>query len=221
MAHTVRITTIESLSHDVLRIITEKPDDISYQPGQACDVAINKPDWENEIRPFTFVSLQDDDHLEFNIKTYTDHKGVTNKLRSLSAGDELLIGDVYGAIHYRGEGLFLAGGAGITPFLAIFNDLEKRNAIGHNSLIFGNKAKKDIFLEERFQKLLGDRYCNILSDEEVEGYAHGFIDTELIEKYRTDEIKYFYLCGPDPMMTAVEKTLLDLGISKEAIVKEE
>ena len=76
-----------------------------------------------EKRPFTFTSLPGDDHLEFTIKCYTDHDGVTNQLGQLKAGDELLLHDIWGAIHYTNEGTFIAGGAGITPFIAIFRQL--------------------------------------------------------------------------------------------------
>ena len=46
--------------HDVLRIITEKPKTLDYQPGQAVDISIHKKGWEEELRPFTFTSLPED-----------------------------------------------------------------------------------------------------------------------------------------------------------------
>ena len=221
MAQSVSIKKIEPLTHDVLRIIAEKPEGISYKPGQAVDVSINKEGWRDELRPFTFVSLEDEDHIEFNIKTYTDHDGVTHKLRSLRPGDELLIGEVFGAIEYKGEGMFLAGGAGITPFLAIFNMLERDKKVGENTLLFANKAEKDIILKDKFEKLLGDNFVNILSDEENPNYEHGFINADLIERNRTKGIKYYYICGPDPMLDAVEKELKKLGVSDDAIITED
>ncbi|NTW09607.1 MAG: hypothetical protein HGA28_08585 [Anaerolineaceae bacterium] len=60
--------------------------------------------WENEIRPFTFTNLPDDDYLQFTIKTYPSHKGVTNELLQLRKKDELILGEVFGAIEYAGEG---------------------------------------------------------------------------------------------------------------------
>lgn len=221
MAQAVKIKMIEPLTHDVLRIVTEKPNGISYKPGQACDVSINKKGWEEELRPFTFVSLEEEDHLEFNIKTYTDHKGVTNELRSLNVGDELLIGEVFGAINYKGEGMFLAGGAGITPFLAIFNMLQRDGKPGKNTLLFGNKSRRDIILEDKFNDILGDNYINILSDEQIDEYEHGFINADLIKKYQKEGLKYYYVCGPDPMINAVLGELEKLGVSKEQIVLEE
>lgn len=112
MSQIVEIQSIEPVTHDVLHITAEKPASLSYVPGQAVDVSVNKPGWENELRPFTFTSLPEDKYIEFTIKTYPDHNGVTNELRSLSKGDSLIIHDVFGTIAYKGEGVFIAGGAG-------------------------------------------------------------------------------------------------------------
>jgi len=43
--------------------------------------------------------------------------------------DELILHDVFGAISYMGEGVFIAGGAGITPFISIFRYLKLKNVI--------------------------------------------------------------------------------------------
>ncbi len=220
MAQNVKIRKIEHLTHDVLRIIADKPKGISYNPGQAADVAVNKPGWEQEWRSFTFTSLPHEDYIEFNIKTYTSHNGVTNQLLSLHEGDELIIGDVYGDIAYKGEGVFIAGGAGITPFIAILRDLERKHAIGNNKLLFANKTKGDIIREGDFKKLLGGNYINVLSDETIAGYEHGFITMEMIKKYSDANLKYYYLCGSPPMMNAMEKHLASLGVDDSHIVKE-
>ena len=102
-----------------------------------------------EKRPFTFTCLPNDDYLEFTIKTYPSHKGVTNELLQLKQEDELILHDVFGAIAYKGEGVFIAGGAGVTPFISIFRFLRSKNEIGGNKLIFANKRKADIILKAR------------------------------------------------------------------------
>lgn len=219
MAQAVKIKSIEHLTHDVLKIVAEKPTGLQFTPGQAVDVAVNKPGWEKEWRSFTFTSLPDEDEIEFNIKTYPSHNGVTNQLLALKADDELIIGSVYGDIVYKGEGIFIAGGAGITPFLAILRNLKKQGEIGNNKLIFANKTKGDIIREDFFKELLGKNFTNVLSEEDAEGYLHGYVTPEII-KNLIDDHKYFYLCAPPPMMDAVEKHLASLGVTSEQIVKE-
>lgn len=220
MAHTVKVKSVRHVTHNVLRIMLEKPEGLAYIPGQAVDISIHKEGWEKEIRTFTFTSLQDDDYVEFTIKTYPSHNGVTNQLLSLKSGDQITLYDVYGDIHYKGEGIFIAGGAGITPFIAILKKLESEKKIGNNKLIFANRAKEDIIDEEKFRHLLGKNFVNVLSGEEVAGYEHGFITAGLIKNQTDGEGKYYYLCGPPPMMDAVEKELSSLGIDADHIVKE-
>jgi len=121
--HHVRITSIRRITHDVLRIEVEKPKGFSFIPGQATKIAIDKKGWRREKRPFTFTNLPHESCLQFTIKTYPAHQGVTNELLQLKKGDGLILHDVFGAIAYKHEGLFIAGGAGVTPFISIFRYL--------------------------------------------------------------------------------------------------
>jgi ferredoxin-NADP reductase len=216
----LKIKSITKVTHDVLQIVTEKPAGLTFTPGQAADISINKDGWKDEKRPFTFTCLPDDDHVEFTIKTYPSRNGVTNQLLQLKKDDELILHDVFGDIAYKGEGIFIAGGAGVTPFIAIFRYLKSRNEIGNNKLIFANKTKADIIREQEFKNLLGKNFINILSDEKVDGYAQGFITEDFIKQYITGDSNHFYLCAPPPMMDAVEKQLAGLHIDPKLIVKE-
>jgi len=179
--HAVKVKSVENATHDVLRIVLEKPGKYIFTPGQATEISINKDGWIKEKRPFTFTSLPDNAYLEFTIKTYSFHQGVTNELLKLKPGDELLVGDSWGTIGYKGEGTFIAGGAGVTPFISIFRYLHSKNRIGNNKLIFANKTKADIINKDEFEKILGRNFINILSDEKSEEQAHGFITEEFLK----------------------------------------
>jgi ferredoxin-NADP reductase len=221
MENIVKVRSVEMATHDVLRITIEKPMHYSFSPGQATEIGINKEGWQKELRPFTFTCLPDDDHLEFTIKTYPSHKGVTNELLSLKPNDELILGDSWGTIGYKGEGVFIAGGAGVTPFISIFRSLHSKNKIGNNKLIFANNTKADIINESEFRKLLGKNFINVLSMEKADGYEHGFITEDILKQHVTEKGILVYLCGPEPMMKAIETQLFNLGVGSEAIVKEE
>jgi ferredoxin-NADP reductase len=218
--HFVKIKSIENLTHDVLKIATEKPMGLIFSPGQAAEISINKNAWREEKRPFTFTCLPEDNYLEFSIKTYPSHKGVTNELLQLKENDELILHDVFGAIAYKGEGVFIAGGAGVTPFISIFRFLRSKNLVAGNKLLFANKKRIDIILKQEFENLLGKNFINILSDEKADGFEHGHITEEFLKKYIPNLNTNIYLCGPEPMMDAVEKQLSNLGVTEEAIVKE-
>jgi ferredoxin-NADP reductase len=216
----VKIRRIDQITHDVKRFQLDKPAGYSFIPGQATEVSINTPDLRNEKRPFTFTSLNSSGYLEFTIKIYSDHNGITNELGKLKSGSELIIRDVWGDIAYKGEGVFIAGGAGITPFISVFRDLQDKNKISGNILIFANKTKDDIILEEELKSLLGNSFINILSAERAEGYKNGFITKEFLKSNIPLGTKNYYLCGPPAMMESVLKQLYGLGVSEGSVTME-
>ena len=220
-SHIVKIKSIGKVTHDVVRIVIEKPTaDYTFTPGQATEIAINTKEWKEEKRPFTFTNLPGDNYLEFTIKTYPERKGVTNEILNLKPGDELIIHDVWGAISYKGEGVFIAGGAGVTPFISIFRYLKTKNQINNNLLIFANKTKADIIHEEEFKILLGNAFMNILSDEEITGYEYGRITEDFLKAHISNLNQQFYICGPPPMMDAIQKQLSGLGVGENSVVVE-
>jgi predicted ferric reductase len=216
----VKIISIGYLTHDVLKIVTEKPLHYVFTAGQATKIAINKEGWRDRQKPFTFTCLPMDNYLEFNIKTYPAHKSVTNEMLQLKVNDELIIHEVFGAINYKGEGTFIAGGAGVTPFISILRELQSKMLIGNNKLLFANKKREDIILENEFQKILGTHFVNILSDEKIAGYANGQISEDFIKLNSNGLNKMFYVCGPPPMMDAIEKQLAHLNVDRKFIIKE-
>ena len=220
MGKIVKVKSNERITHDVLRIVFEKPDGYTFTPGQAADISINKSGWEEKMSCFTFTSLPEDKNLEFTIKVYPERERLTNELQSVKTGDELILQDPFGDIQNKGKGIFLAGGAGITPFIAILKELQKNDRIDGSKLIFANKKEEDIIDREFFEDILGDHFINILSDEKKEEYEHGYVTSELIKKHQDENTQYYYLCGPPPMMDAVEKQLDQLGIKEEYIIKE-
>ncbi|HXB28737.1 MAG TPA: FAD-binding oxidoreductase [Puia sp.] len=220
MEHVVRIIEIFQVTHDVKCFRTEKPKGYEFQPGQANDLSINKPGIENETRPFTFTALTKEPYLEFTIKRYADHHGITDKLHQLKPGDELIVRDPWGAIEYRGPGYFIAGGAGITPFIAILRSLHHNNKIENNILFFSNKKSADIIYEKELKEILGNNVIFILTRDGLKGFENRRIDEQFIRKNITDFSRHFYICGPDPMVNELVATLQKTGASTEALIFE-
>lgn len=217
----LKILETEEITHDVRRFLFEKPKDYTFEAGQATEVAIDKDGWKDEKRPFTFTSLNDWDHLEFTIKIYEDHHGVTEQIGTLQVGERFLIGDAWGTIQYKGPGTFIAGGAGVTPFIAIFRQLAKNGEIDGNKLIFSNKTTDDIILKEEFEELLGDDFTNVITGEETDQYHNGMIDKSFLERQIDNFDQHFYVCGPMEMVEDISEALEDLGASADGIVFEE
>lgn len=223
MPNTVTIQDIESVTHDVRQIRLRKPEGYTFTPGQATEVSIDKDGWRDEKRPFTFTSLNSDDYLEFVIKIYPDHDGVTEQIGKLNAGDSLIIDEPWGTIEYKDDGVFLAGGAGVTPFIAIFRDLQKRGKVNGNTLIFSNKTDKDIILKDEFEEILGDRFINVITDEPTDNhiFLDGHIDRKFLESQIDDFSQAFYVCGPGPFNKAMMNYLKELGAKPNALIFEE
>ncbi|PSL42641.1 ferredoxin-NADP reductase [Chitinophaga niastensis] len=219
-SHIVKVLSVTPVTHNVRQFTVEKPAGYTFVPGQATEVSLNKPGWEEERRPFTFTSLNDWEHLEFTIKIYDEHHSVTHELGQLKAGDELILHDVWGTIHYKGEGVFIAGGAGVTPFIAIFRALQHKGQLGNNQLICSNKTLADIILKEEFEAMLGKRFINTLTEEEVPGYDHHIIDESYLKEKISNFNQHFYICGPDPMVQQLKKILSKLAGDMDLVIVE-
>lgn len=223
MSHTLEIQDIREITHDVRQIRLEKPEGFTFTPGQATEVAVDREGWRDEGRPFTFTSLDTDPWLEFVIKIYPDHHGVTGQIGQLGVGDKLIIGDPWGTIKYTREGVFLAGGAGVTPFIAILRDLHRRGEIGNNQLLFSNKTERDIILKEEFETILGDQFINVITQEKPTSdylFLDGVIDKAFLKSQISDFGQAFYVCGPDPFNKAIMAALEELGASPDALIFE-
>jgi ferredoxin-NADP reductase len=220
MDHIVKIISTQNVTHNVKRFVIEKPRGFNFVPGQATDLSINKEGWKDNKHPFTFTCLNEEAYLEFTIKIYTNLKGVTHHLGKLGTGDELIISDAWGAIEYKGPGYFVAGGAGITPFIAILRQLHKNGTIGDNVLFFSNKTDEDIILKNELEVILGDKAHFIITGQKDSKYDQRRIDADFFKAEVKDFKKHFYICGPDEMVIELSKTLEKLGAKADSVVFE-
>lgn len=221
MNYSTRLLMSEFVTHDVKRFILEKPDGFSFKPGQGVELAIDDANWKDEGRPFTPTSRTDDGVIEFTIKQYPDHKGMTQALHELKPGAKLLMSDTFGTIEYKGPGVFIAGGAGVTPFIAILRDLQQKNAIDRQTLIFSNKTPADIINEKEFTHNLGDRCLLTCTQSSASGYDNSRIDKAYLQKHINNFDQHFYICGPDPFMEAITGALEELGAETDTLVFEQ
>lgn len=211
----------EFVTHDVKRFVVTKPKGLTFEPGQGVELAINQDEWKDEGRPFTPTNLVIDQVLEFTIKRYSEHKGVTHQLHNMRPGEELLMSDAFGTIRYDGPGVFLAGGAGITPFISILREQAFDESIGNCTLIFSNKTPDDIIYEKELRHYLQDRCVLTCTDESKPGYLDRLIDKEFLTSVIDDFNQRFYVCGPPGFMDAVTEALKALGADPESLVFEQ
>ncbi len=216
----VKVTEVTPEVTHVFRIRTEKPSNYKFRPGQSTELSLQYEGWENEKRPFSFTCLPQDNFLEFTIKTYESHQGVTKRIATIAPGDEFEIGDSWGAIEYKGEGVFIAGGAGVTPFLSILRDLNQKRALGNNQLIFSNKFEDEIICFEELKSMLGGRFMNTITQQNEPELPVGRIDKDFLTAHIKDFNQPFYVCGPAGFTKDILKTLKELGAKADGLVFE-
>ena len=216
----VKILETNYLTHDVKRFIVQKPEGLTFIPGQAVYLSVNSPGWEDKIRPFTFTSVDDWPYLEFIIKVYEDHQGVTAQLGRTNAGAELILHNIFGTITYKGPGVFIAGGSGVTPFISIIRDLYNNGDLHGNKLILSNKTSRDIILPQELSNMLGRNFINIFTKEGVIGFMERRISKEFLIDLINDFSQHFYLCGPKLFVEEINGHLISLGANAEFIIFE-
>lgn len=223
MQQTVKILSISKITHNVRRYELEKPAGYSYEPGQATELSLDEEGWRDKKHPFTFTSLTDAPTLEFTIKSYfaTGGDGMTERLFHYEPGQSLVLRDSWGTITYQGPGTFIAGGAGVTPFIAILRDLARQGKLGGHQLIGSYRKAEDIILRNEFEAMPGlQTLWTVTDDADATGVEHARIDADFLKAHITDFSQRFYLCGPDDMVNELRQSLEGLGAKTDSVTWE-
>ncbi|WP_299047073.1 FAD-binding oxidoreductase [uncultured Tateyamaria sp.] len=221
MPYDLTLREITPLTHDTHRYVFDRPKDLNFEPGQAADLYLTQDGWRDEGRPFTFTSLPKDDHLEFVIKSYPDHDGVTARLPTQAPGTAFCLDDVRGAISDQGPGVFLAAGAGITPFTPILRARAQAGSVTGCHLIFSNTRAADIILRGEWAVMEGLRVDHVLAEEDAPGLHHGQVDATFLREQVQDFDTTFYVCGPPGYVDAMRDALRASGVDDSAMVIED
>lgn len=220
MAYRLTLKKIEPVTHDTHHLVFDRPEGFDYSPGQGVELHLLKDGWENKGRPFTPITLPHEPDLEFIIKSYPDHKGVTEQIGRMKPGDEVEMKGPFGAISDQGPGVFIAGGAGVTPMIAVLRKrLHDHGTLSGSTLVFANKTEADIIWRDRFEAMEGLATAFVV-DEPGASVPRQRLDRDYLRRFVKADSRC-YLCGPPPMMRAVSEALHDLGVADAQIVKEE
>lgn len=116
-----------------------------------------------------------------------------------------------------GAGMFIAGGTGVTPFIALLRQHKVTDRLSESKMLFANQTAEDIFLYEEFSRMLGKNFVNILSREKTERFLFGHIDSYILKSQIENQKQPFYICGPDNFAEQIRGLLLELSIDKDLI----
>jgi ferredoxin-NADP reductase len=214
MNYTVKVLGKDKITHDVVGLTLERPGGYSFRPGQRISFGLERPDLTRQTGRFSLTGLNSDPDLKIAVKTSPDHAELNTHVRRLETGDRVSIGDPEDEVAYRGPGVFIAGGTGISPFMAIFRQLHADGKLAGNSLIYANKRGEDICFEGELYSMFGTRMLSVLALEDRPRNIPGEVDADLIREHFTNLDQPFYVCGPEPFVNRVADELADAGVKR-------
>ncbi|MBU2904239.1 hypothetical protein KO529_05530 [Arenibacter algicola] len=215
----MKILEKKYLNYNVIRFWIQKPYGYTHKPGQAIELSIDKPGYELAIAPFTITNLNSDPYLELIVKINPEVNSLTYGLSVLAIGETLQITEPWDSYNYKGPGVFIVAGTGITPFLPILKELEAKDddMLKEHVLLYGNRTREDILFYRKLKKVLGENCIHILSRSKSRNSIFGRINIDILQQYVHDLHQFFYICGPRHFETDITKQLVSMGVKRARI----
>ena len=208
-----------------------KADKLAYfRAGQYVSVKLQIGD-AITARPYTLAAspaLALDGRYQITVKKAPDGFVSEYILNNWKVGTEVTLSGPEGPFSYEpirdeAEVVGLAGGSGITPFMAMANAILDGTEDFRLTLLYGSRKKEDILYADELAKIcsLTDKVkvIHVLSEEQAEGYEYGFLGADLIRKYAPERYT-LYICGPRAMHDFLAGELPELGLDRKHIRRE-
>lgn len=204
---------------------------LRFMPGQFAWLTAWKTPFSDSEHPFSLVSSSEQsDYIEMSIKNLGKF---TSKIQALKPGDKVYVDGPYGSFsidrYPQAKNLvFIPGGIGVTPIMSMLRSMAARGDKRPVRVLYANQTwDATTFREEMeaLQKKLNMKLTYIIErpDAGWQGES-GFLNADIIRKSIPAEWlngnSDVFLCGPGPMMNAVEKALIQAGFSESQIHSE-
>jgi len=222
---TAEVVAITPVTHDLRHLVLKlsEPGELKFFPGQYVDISV--PDTE-ATRSFSMAntSSRESGQLEFVIKVYPGGMFSEFLDQRLRVGDRLDLTGPCGVFTLRDNPdarlVFLGGGAGMAPILALLRSMAERGIDRPTTFYYGSRTQLDLCFEEELreleQRLPRFRYVPALSEEEWDGES-GLI-TDVVRRLEPSLTGAdAYVCGPPPMVEAAIPLLERLGVATKHI----
>ncbi len=191
---------------------------LSFMPGQYAWFSLGDTPFTLQQHPFSLAGSADSELLTI---TASEAGDFTRSLGSTKVGSAAWIEGPYGSFVPDPDpatGLFLvAGGIGITPFMSMLRTFSARGARRRIVLIYANPTLREATFHDELASLRSEldmQLVHVLEDP-PQGWQgeRGLVDAELLRRHLPDpgsRVQYM-ICGPEPLMDAVESTLRARG----------
>lgn len=216
-----------------LRIKLDKP--MSFKCGQFVMLGLNldkKGATKLVKRAYSIASPPTKpDTIDITIKIY-DKGELSPHLNRLKAGDIVDVLGPYGAFVFEEnvphDVVLIAAGAGITPLMSIIRYVKDKGLSKKIKMLYSSKTPTDIIYYDEIVglgKTLHGFSCDFTitrpSGFDWKGMTGRISKGMIQECMKSSHDPVFYLCGPPDMINGTVAILLDLGVPKERIKKEE
>ena len=167
----------------------------------------------------------------YNITVKRDDEGFVSPFihDHWEVGQKLTISSPEGHLYYEPirdckKVLALAGGSGITPFMGMAYAIRDGFEDFDLTIIFGSRKEEGIVYRKELDEVAAAcdkvHIVHVLSDEEKEGFEHGFISADLIQKYAAGEEVTVFMCGPQAMYNFLDGEIGKLGLDFKHVRRE-
>jgi 3-phenylpropionate/trans-cinnamate dioxygenase ferredoxin reductase subunit len=179
--------------------------------------------------PFSFSTDSDvnDGSFGFTIKELGDF---TNTIKGFKPGDKVYIDGPYGTFSMDNfkckEVVFIAGGIGSAPVMSMLRTMSSRGDKTPLIFFYGSPSWDEIIYREELEELslkLDLKLIHVL-EKPYEGWRGetGYISLNLLKEYLPGDYQewIYFMCGPLPMLNAMEKYLAELQVPHKNIHSE-
>ncbi|MFI1919173.1 ferric reductase-like transmembrane domain-containing protein [Nocardia sp. NPDC020380] len=196
-----------------------------FQPGQFGWLVVDRSPFTVSAHPFSFSSSAERaEGVEMTIKVLGDF---TSTIGQLAPGTRAYLDGPHGVFtpdRYEGPGFVLiAGGVGITPMVSILRTLAERADPRPCTLFYANRTLDDATFADELDALTARVDLTVIHILETAPPTwdgeRGFLDQRILARHLPPRSEYqqYFLCGPGPMVTAVEDALAALAIPAERV----
>jgi len=199
-----------------------------FKPGQCAWLTAWKTPFSDSEHPFTIASSAEDrGAIQMSIKVLGKF---TSNIQNLKVGDKVFVDGPYGyySIDRYPETsriVFIPGGIGVTPIMSMMRSMADRGDKRPITLFYCNQEWDTLTFREEVEELRKRLNMQVILTIERPPLdwqgEKGFLNTTILNKYLPPEWKSkgteVFLCGPAPMMNAVEKALLASGFEESQV----
>lgn len=233
--HEARLVRRETVAEGTMAFYFSKPPGFQHRAGQSLLMTLVDPpetDSEGNGRTFTIASAPHEPHLM--IATRMRDTAFKRVLKAAAPGLAVDIDGPGGEMVLHEDAarpaVFLAGGIGITPFLAMARYAVHERLPHRLCLLYSNRRPEDAAflseLQEMEQLNPNFRLVATMAEPERSGQRWagetGFIRREMLERVLADASSpMYYFAGPPRMTVAMQRMLEDMGIDAQSMRYEE